>query len=166
VGTEARPDKEPNPTRQMDDQKNQLTGVFTTNSPEETFTLAEQIARTIIAPTVFLLIGDLGAGKTVFAKGLAAGLGIDPDEVTSPSFTLVNQYEGRLKFYHLDLYRLDDARAVYDHLGLDEMLTDRAVVVIEWAEKLGVVAGDSAYKVEMTWLDDTTRRVKIERVID
>jgi tRNA threonylcarbamoyladenosine biosynthesis protein TsaE len=118
----------------------------------------------ISAPMVFLLIGDLGAGKTVFAKGLAAGLGIDPDEVTSPSFTLVNQYEGRLKLYHLDLYRLDDARPVYDHLGLDEILADRAVVVIEWAEKLGAVEADAAYKVEMTWLDETTREVRIKPI--
>jgi len=139
-------------------------GTFITHSPEETFALAERLAREISAPTVILLIGDLGAGKTIFAKGVAAGLGIDPDEVTSPSFTFVSHYVGRLKLYHVDLYRLEDPRAIYDHLGIDEILADRAVVVIEWAEKLGTLEVGSAYRVEMTWVDETTREVTIQKV--
>src|SRR6185295_19100861 len=84
-----------------------ITGEFITHSAEETFDLAERTGAQLNARAVFLLSGDLGAGKTVFAKGLAAGLEIDPAEVTSPSFTLINEYAGRRRLYHIDLYRLD-----------------------------------------------------------
>jgi len=80
----------------------------------------------------------LGAGKTLFAKGIAAGLGIDPDEVSSPSFTLVNRYEGRLKLYHLDLYRLPEGPTAAYAVDLDELLDEPdAVVLIEWGDRLG-----------------------------
>jgi tRNA threonylcarbamoyladenosine biosynthesis protein TsaE len=87
---------------------------------------------------ILLLDGALGAGKTIFAKGIASSLEIDRDEVTSPSFTLVNIYEGRLKLYHLDLYRLSDGASAAHAVDLDELLTDEsAVVMIEWAERMG-----------------------------
>ncbi|MGH9938549.1 MAG: tRNA (adenosine(37)-N6)-threonylcarbamoyltransferase complex ATPase subunit type 1 TsaE, partial [Blastocatellia bacterium] len=82
------------------------TGHFITRSAEETFELAYRIGEAIKEPAVFLLQGDLGAGKTVFAKGVGAGLDIDPVEVNSPTFTIVNRHEGRMRFYHLDLYRI------------------------------------------------------------
>lgn len=114
------------------------TGEFTTNSAEETFELAYRIGEQLTASTVFLLQGDLGAGKTVFAKGLAAGLEIDPADVNSPTFTLVNQHTGRMTFYHLDLYRIAGGADEIRALGLDEMLNEEnAVVVIEWPERLG-----------------------------
>lgn len=85
-----------------------------------------------------MLDGPLGAGKTVFVKGLASALGIDPEEITSPSFTLVNPYAGRLPLVHIDLYRLDQGAAAANAVDLEELLSDeRAVVVIEWAERLG-----------------------------
>lgn len=85
-----------------------------------------------------LLDGPLGAGKTVFVKGLASALGIDPEEVTSPSFTLVNPYAGRLPLFHIDLYRLEKGAAAAHAVDLEELLADTgAVVVIEWAERLG-----------------------------
>jgi tRNA threonylcarbamoyladenosine biosynthesis protein TsaE len=113
------------------------TGQFITRSAEETFELAYGIGEALTGSTVFLLQGDLGAGKTVFAKGIAAGLDIDPADVSSPTYTLVNAHEGRLRLYHLDLYRLsgnvDEAHAI----GLDEMLNEsNAVVLIEWPERL------------------------------
>jgi tRNA threonylcarbamoyladenosine biosynthesis protein TsaE len=84
---------------------------------------------------VLLVSGDLGAGKTAFVRGLAAGLGIDPDEVTSPTFTLVHEYRGgRLPLVHVDLYRLE--RAELDEIGLDPDLAERGVVAIEWPERL------------------------------
>jgi tRNA threonylcarbamoyladenosine biosynthesis protein TsaE len=84
---------------------------------------------------VLLLSGDLGAGKTAFVKGLAAGLGIDPDEVTSPTFTLVHEYRGgRLPLVHVDLYRLD--RADLDDIGLDPDVANAGVTAVEWAERL------------------------------
>lgn len=130
-----------------------------TRSAEETFELGRKIGRGINGRNVFLLSGDLGAGKTVFAKGLAAGLEIDPADVTSPSFTLVNSYEGRLRMYHIDLYRLDTS-ACRD-LGLEEMLEDEnAIVVIEWAERLGFTP-EGATEVVIEYLNDSERRIKL-----
>ena len=130
-----------------------------TRSAEETFELGRKIGRGIDGRNVFLLSGDLGAGKTVFAKGLAAGLEIDPADVTSPSFTLVNSYEGRLRMYHIDLYRLDTS-ACRD-LGLEEMLEDEnAIVVIEWAERLGFTP-EGATEVVIEYLNDSERRIKL-----
>jgi tRNA threonylcarbamoyladenosine biosynthesis protein TsaE len=138
------------------------TGRFETASPDETEALARRVGASIEGPAAFLLVGDLGAGKTLFTRGLAAGLGIDPDEVSSPSFTLVNRYDGgRLRLYHLDLYRLDEGsatEAAYD-LGLEEMLEERAVVAIEWAERLGAFPVPSAYRVEIGYGDDPEQRV-------
>src|SRR4030095_4728204 len=108
------------------------SGELITRSPEETFELAKRIGEQLEGGEVFLLTGDLGAGKTIFAKGLAAGLGIDPADVTSPTFTLVNVHEGRLRFYHIDLYRLDTG--AHERLGLEEILEDKkTVTVVEWA---------------------------------
>lgn len=131
-----------------------------TRSAEETFELGRRVGRAITGRKLFLLSGDLGAGKTVFAKGLAAGLEIDPADVTSPSFTLVNSYEGRLRMYHIDLYRLD-AGACRD-LGLEEMLEDKnAIVVIEWAERLGFTP-EGATEVVIEYLNDSERRIRLE----
>lgn len=131
-----------------------------TRSAEETFETARKVGRAINGRKLFLLSGDLGAGKTVFAKGLAAGLEIDPADVTSPSFTLVNSYAGRLRMYHIDLYRLDSG-ACRD-LGLEEMLEDEdAIVVIEWAERLGFTP-EGATRVVIEYLDDSERRVTLE----
>jgi len=104
------------------------------------------------------LSGDLGAGKTVFAKGLAAGLEIDPADVTSPSFTLINSYEGRLRLYHIDLYRLDAGAC--RELGLEEIFEDEsAIVVIEWAERLSSKP-EGATEVMIEYLSDSERRIK------
>jgi len=133
---------------------------FTTHSPEETFALAKSIGEQLKGGEIFLLSGDLGAGKTVFAKGLAAGLEIDPAEVTSPSFTLINEYAGRLRLYHIDLYRLDSGAC--RELGLEEIFADeQAVTVIEWAERLtDVPAG--AIRIIIEYVSDTERRIHIE----
>jgi tRNA threonylcarbamoyladenosine biosynthesis protein TsaE len=138
------------------------TGEFITHSAEETFELAYRIGEAVTEPMVFLLIGELGTGKTVIAKGLGAGLEIDPAEVNSPTFTLVNYHDGRMRLYHLDLYRIEGgASEVYD-LGLDEMLVEpNAVVVIEWAERLGSFPIPSAYMVEISDLGGNERRIKI-----
>lgn len=138
------------------------TGEFITHSAEETFELAYRIGEAITQPTVFLLEGDLGAGKTVFAKGIGAGLEIDPAEVNSPTFTLVNYHDGRMRLYHLDLYRIEGGAEEIYELGMEEMLTEPgAVVVIEWAERLGSFEIPGAFQVFISDLGGDERRVEI-----
>jgi len=108
---------------------------LTSASEAETRNAARGLAADLAPGTVILLSGDLGAGKTAFVKGLAVGLGLDGDDVTSPTFTLVHEYRGgRLPLVHVDLYRLD--RAELDDIGLDPDLAAQGVVAIEWAERL------------------------------
>lgn len=107
---------------------------FETHSNDETIKLGRQIARELPAHCLVLLIGNLGAGKTTLAKGIISGLGAaDPEEVSSPTFTLIHEYGGG-RVYHIDLYRLDTAAQVAA-LGLDEILDRQAVVLIEWGER-------------------------------
>lgn len=103
-------------------------------SEAETVSTAHALAAALAPGSVVLLCGELGAGKTVFVRGLVRGLEGDPGEVTSPTFTLVQSYRGRLTLYHVDLYRLEGREA--DDLGLEEMTAGHAIVAIEWAEKL------------------------------
>jgi tRNA threonylcarbamoyladenosine biosynthesis protein TsaE len=111
-----------------------------THSERETREVAAALARTLGPGAVLLLSGDLGAGKTAFVRGLAQGLGSDPGEVTSPTFTLVQQYEGgRLPLVHVDLYRLETADL--DELGLDDDLAARGVLAVEWPERLVRIPG-------------------------
>ncbi len=139
-----------------------LTKTFLTKSAEETFELAYSIGEAITEPTVFLLEGDLGAGKTVFAKGIAAGLDIDPAEVNSPTFTLVNEHEGRMRLYHLDLYRIEGGADELRELGLEEMLNEpNAVVLIEWPERLGTFGIPGAVQVTIHDLGGDERRLRL-----
>lgn len=141
------------------------TGQFITHSAEETFELAYGIGESLTGSSVFLLQGDLGAGKTVFAKGIAAGLDIDPAEVNSPTFTLVNTHEGRLRLYHLDLYRLSGTANEVREIGLEEMLNDpQGVVLIEWPERLGDWAIRDAYEVALRHESTDTRRIEIRPI--
>jgi len=112
-------------------------GEWTSHQPAETFKLGEWIGKHLAGGEIILLDGSLGAGKTIFVKGLGSALGLDDHDVTSPSFTLVNRYEARLTLYHLDLYRLSDGASAAYAVDLDELLLDeQAVIVIEWAERL------------------------------
>ena len=114
------------------------TGEWQSAHAKDTFALGRQIGIKLGGGEILLLDGPLGAGKTVFVKGLASALGVDPQEVTSPSFTLVNPYIGRLRLFHIDFYRLDEGATAAHAVDLEELLSDeRAVVVIEWAERLG-----------------------------
>ena len=106
-----------------------------TGSEEDTILEAAKLASDLAPGAVLLLSGELGAGKTAFVRGLAKGLGLDAEEVTSPTFTLVHEYQGgRLPLIHVDLYRLE--RAEIDDIGLDEELASRGVLAIEWPERL------------------------------
>ena len=109
--------------------------MITTRSEAETTAVGRDLAATLTAGSVVLLFGDLGAGKTAFVRGLAEGLGANPEDVSSPTFTLMQEYRGgRVPLLHVDLYRLDNPKEI-DDLGLDE-LGENAVLAIEWAEKL------------------------------
>lgn len=131
-----------------------------TRSEDETAAVAQTLAATLVPGAVVLLTGDLGAGKTAFVRGLAAGLGIDSSEVSSPTFTLVHEYRGgRLVLYHVDLYRLD--RAATEDLGLEEMGVGDGVLAIEWPDRLTHALPD-ATAVSLVIVDESTRRIAIE----
>ena len=107
--------------------------VYETNSPEETFALARQLGEQAGPGTVYTLTGDLGVGKTVFAQGLASGLGIE-EAINSPTFTIVQVYdEGRLPFYHFDVYRISDIEEM-DEIGYEDYFYGDGVCLVEWAE--------------------------------
>ncbi|BAS28669.1 tRNA (adenosine(37)-N6)-threonylcarbamoyltransferase complex ATPase subunit type 1 TsaE [Limnochorda pilosa] len=108
---------------------------WTSGSPAESLELGRWLGKRVLPGDVLLLEGELGAGKTLLTKGLAAGLGIDPDRVTSPSFTLVQVHRGRIPLYHVDLYRLEDAAEI-EALGLEELLEGDGVAAVEWASRL------------------------------
>jgi tRNA threonylcarbamoyladenosine biosynthesis protein TsaE len=130
-----------------------------THSEEETATLARRLAPTLQPGDVLLLSGNLGAGKTAFVRGLAAGLGIDPQDVSSPTFTLVHEYRGgRLTLYHVDLYRLE--RAATEDLGLDELGARDGVLAIEWPDRL-THSLPAAKRLHLEIVDDQTRRITI-----
>jgi tRNA threonylcarbamoyladenosine biosynthesis protein TsaE len=130
-------------------------------SEEETYKTAFDIAKSLRMPAHVLLYGDLGAGKTLFAKGLADGFGVhDVNEVSSPTFTLINQYSGRVKIYHIDLYRIETGKL--DGLGLEEIFDDPyAAVIVEWAERLGTFETPGAVKVFLSYVDDHSRRIDV-----
>jgi tRNA threonylcarbamoyladenosine biosynthesis protein TsaE len=104
-----------------------------TTSEDETVAAGERLAQSLGPGNVVLLYGDLGAGKTAFVRGLAEGLDADPADVSSPTFTLVQEYRGRVTLYHVDLYRLEEREV--DDLGLEELILGDGVVAIEWAER-------------------------------
>ena len=106
--------------------------IYESFSPDETKVLGEEIAKKASKGSIFCLNGELGGGKTVFTKGFAEGLGID-DYITSPTFTIVNEYDGKYKFYHFDVYRIADADELYD-IGFEEYIYGEGVCLIEWAE--------------------------------
>jgi tRNA threonylcarbamoyladenosine biosynthesis protein TsaE len=127
-------------------------------SEHATQEIARQIAATLRPGDVLLLSGDLGAGKTTFVRGLAEGLGIDPGEVSSPTFTLVHEYRGgRLTLYHADFYRLEKGGT--DDLGLEECGVD-GVLAIEWPNRLEHEM-PGAMRVTLEVVDDSTRRITI-----
>jgi tRNA threonylcarbamoyladenosine biosynthesis protein TsaE len=130
-------------------------------SEEQTCSFAKELAAGHKIPAHILLYGDLGAGKTLFAKGLADGFGVnDVDEVSSPTFTIINQYSGRVKIYHIDLYRIETG--ALDGLGLDEIFDDPdAAVIVEWAERLGAFETPGATRVFLSYIDDHSRKIDL-----
>ncbi len=135
----------------------QLT--YLSASAENTINLGRRLGRVLERDDVVALTGELGSGKTWFTKGLALGLEVSKDIIiTSPSFSLVNEYEGRLTFFHMDAYRLERL-SEFLSAGLDEYFYRGGVVVMEWADRWPEILPDSRLRVHFTILDDSTRRI-------
>ena len=141
------------------------TGEFHSASPAETFNFGHQLGARLEGGEILLLHGPLGAGKTLFVKGICAALGIDEEDVTSPSFTLVNPYEGRLRLYHIDLYRLDEGAGAAHAVDLDELLIDeQAVLAIEWPERMGPYPlPDDVWHINISGDGDSPRLISISK---
>jgi len=133
-----------------------------TTTSDETEALASELARGFRGGEVVLLSGELGTGKTTFVRGLARGLGVDAEEVSSPTFVLLTTYPGRLSLHHADLYRLggDDDR----ELGLEELPGKQGVLAIEWAERLSWRPWGSTISVSLEHDGSDRRRVRVEEV--
>jgi tRNA threonylcarbamoyladenosine biosynthesis protein TsaE len=138
-------------------------GEFISRSEQETFQLGFDIGKQLSGGEIILLSGPLGAGKTLLVKGIAHALGVDEADVSSPSFTLVNPYDGRLRLYHIDLYRLDEGASAAHAVDLDELLSDEhAVIVIEWAERMGrYPLPPGAWRIAISGDGDAPRTISI-----
>ena len=141
-------------------------GEFVSQNEQETLDLGFRLGQQLSGGEILLLSGPLGAGKTLLVKGMARALEVDEDDVSSPSFTLVNPYQGRLLLYHIDLYRLDEGASAAHAVDLDELLSDEhAVIVIEWAERMGrypLPAG--AWRISISGDGDAPRTISINEL--
>lgn len=136
--------------------------ILKTRSHTETKALGERLGKKLQGGEVIALIGELGAGKTCLVQGLALGLGINPREyVTSPSFTLINEYQGRKPLYHIDLFRLKN-REQMEELGYEEYFYGEGVTIIEWADKAEDLLPEEYLRIEMIPLDGNRRRIRLK----
>lgn len=132
-----------------------------TESAEETSKIGEQLGRLVNKGNIICLSGDLGAGKTAFTKGIAKGMGVE-DYVTSPTYTIINEYEGRLPLYHFDVYRLNDVEEMYE-LGYEEYFFGDGVVVLEWADIVReIVPKERLWITILNTKGDNSREIIIE----
>lgn len=132
---------------------------ITSDSPEKTIEIGKNLGKLAEPGSIILLKGNLGAGKTHFAKGVALGLDIT-EHVTSPTFTIINEYQGRIPLYHVDAYRLEDEEEVFD-IGLEEYIYDAGITLIEWPERINSILPAERLVVEITYsgTDDETRQL-------
>ena len=134
---------------------------YRTHSAEETVQLGVELAREMKPPQLVLLIGELGCGKTTLAKGLISGLGVAPAaDVLSPSFSLIHEYEGDPKVYHIDLYRLDHLPEIAT-LGIDDLCDQQAVILIEWGEKFTGQLPASPVEIHVKDLEGDEREIAV-----
>ena len=142
------------------------THEFTSKSGAETIEVGRKLAQLLVPPQLLLLRGDLGTGKTTLVKGIAQALdAAEADEVTSPTFTLIHEYDGvregrAVKLYHLDVYRLEGERQL-ETLGLDELLTPDALVLVEWGEKFKSIRKKSTGEIVITSLGGDLRKITV-----
>jgi len=138
----------------MHDQKRKE---IVSKSPQHTIVIAREFVSTLRPGDVVYLYGELGSGKTVFVKGICAGLGVT-EEVTSPSFVIATEYQGSMKVAHIDLYRLSSGGA--NNLPIEEYLVDNGITLIEWADRIEV--GKRGINIRFTIIDHQRRRIEIE----
>ena len=133
-------------------------------SVEETMEIGAKFAKGLKKGDCVALIGDLGAGKTVFTKGVAKGLGVkNARYVNSPTFVIIKEYEGRFPLYHFDLYRLDN-HSGFDDMNYEEYFYGEGVTVIEWADKIRELLPDRYWEVSLKATDEKQRYIKIKRI--
>jgi len=139
-----------------------MTREFTTQSPEETIALGHKLAAALSPPKLVVLRGDLGAGKTTLVKGIAEGFSAaSQDDVTSPTFTLIHEYRGpTATLYHIDLYRVDTQREL-ETLGLDDLMNDSSVLLIEWGEKFERFEKDRNFEIGLMRISERERRIRV-----
>lgn len=138
-----------------------LLKVYESTGPQETHALALHFAKTLCVNAVVALKGDLGAGKTAWVRGMAEGLGLDPRDVSSPTFTFLNVYPSDPILYHFDLYRLPRPEEFY-RAGFDDYLTAGGICCVEWAEKIDLPP--DAYQIVISYTGQNTRHIHIERL--
>lgn len=135
-----------------------------TNNRDETLDFAEKLAKQIIAPKIIVLSGDLGAGKTTFSKGFAKGLGIS-ETITSPTFTLLNEYSGDKNLYHFDMYRLSSKEEAYE-LGFENYFENNdGIILVEWAENVKGLFTPPYLKVLIEKIDENKRKFTLEEIV-
>ncbi|GJL80125.1 MAG: tRNA (adenosine(37)-N6)-threonylcarbamoyltransferase complex ATPase subunit type 1 TsaE [Nitrospinaceae bacterium] len=143
-----------------------------TNTPEETHELGRQLGKCLKPGDIVLLFGDLGAGKTTLTQGICHGLGLPAGEyIRSPTFTLINEYQGNQPIYHVDLYRLETQEEI-ENLGLEEILFGKGVTLVEWAEKLHffgqnqpfLLGNEGRIEVRISYIKENQRSLSIEPV--
>jgi tRNA threonylcarbamoyladenosine biosynthesis protein TsaE len=136
-----------------------MSSTYVTISDHETVRLGQRLGALLVEGDVVALVGELGSGKTWFTKGLALGLGVSPETIiTSPSFTFVNEYEGRHPFYHMDLFRLASLSELLS-AGLEEYLHNAGVVAMEWADRWPGILPEKSVMITFTIIDDHQRKI-------
>lgn len=131
-----------------------------TKTERETIKLGERIGKQLNPGDVVALFGSLGSGKTTLTRGIARGIGVKPNEVSSPSFVLVKEYQGRLPVYHIDLYRLAQPAAI-EREGFDDYLYNDGVTVIEWAEKMGELLPPEYLRINLEIKSENSRQINL-----
>jgi tRNA threonylcarbamoyladenosine biosynthesis protein TsaE len=136
--------------------------IIETKNSKETIDVGKRIGKLFQAGDVVALMGELGSGKTTFTQGLTRGLGVgEKDYVSSPSFTLIKEYKGRLPVYHIDLYRLNDIREVYD-LGYEEYFYGKGVTIIEWGGKIKKLLPKETLIINLEIIGENKRRIELQ----
>jgi tRNA threonylcarbamoyladenosine biosynthesis protein TsaE len=134
---------------------------FYSSCEEDTLEIARALGAVLVPGDVVALSGDLGAGKTVFCKGVGEALGIPADRIVSPSFTIVTEHPGTVPFLHVDVYRLSSEREAAD-IGLEEVLNGEGICLVEWAEKIATMLPNSCIKVKFSFLTEGGRRLILD----